>query len=417
MSDTKIGVGIIGTGRRGYELGLCIIDLYKKTDLEIRALCNRTRSRMEEAHSSIMTRYRKQHGVSPSISLFEKHGDLIRDSRVDLVMIVTPTYAHAEQAVEALRSGKRVFLDKPIARNLEGALKIRGTEHKSGNRLVMGFTRRFEQKWLDTFDLVQSGIIGGVKMLLHRAVVPYHNIFQSYMRRREWSGGALAEKVSHLFDVLNWFAGEPPERLSSFGGRLVYAAQEGAPLRCSMCGRECPYRVGERQQMIRPDTMVDFDDSRIGESELIKMHDICVWLPGADINDHGVINIAYLGGIRASVFWSLFGPDSDDQETFEIVGESGKILLTRHLGRIDILSMYGVRHEVLDDRPENFGNSHFGADHRLIMELDRYCKNGVSPVSAREGLGAARLVEASHRSMDSGGELIHMRDVPGAELL
>jgi predicted dehydrogenase len=417
MSDTKIGVGILGTGRRGYELGTCIIDLYEKTDLEIRAICNRTRSRMGQALSSLTSRYEEQHGFSPSIAQYENYADLINDNSVDLIMIVTPTYAHAEQAEAAIRSGKKVFLDKPIAQNLEGALRIRRAELESGNLLVMGFTRRFEQKWLDMFDLLQTGVIGEVKLLLHRAVVPYHNIFQSYMRRLEWSGGALAEKVSHLFDVLNWFAGKPPERLSSFGGRIVYVAQEDAPLRCSVCDRECPYRVGENQKMIRPDTMVDFEDSRMRETELIKMHDICVWLSGADINDHGVVNIAYPGGIKASVFWSLFGPDSDDQETFEIVGEKGKILLTRHLGRIDLVSEYGTRHEVLEKKPERFESSHFGADHRLIEELNRYCRNGISPVSAREGLGAARLVEASHRSVDSGGELITMNDVAGAELL
>ena len=417
MPDSRIGVGILGTGRRGYELGTCIIDLYDKTDLEIRALCNRTRVRMEEAETSFLSKYWEQHDVSPSIALYDKHDDLINDPNVDLIMIVTPTYAHAEQAVAALRSGKKVFLDKPIAQNLEGALSIRRAEHEQNNPLVMGFTRRFEQKWLDTFDIVRGGAIGDVKMLLHKAVVPYHNIFQSYMRRLEWSGGALAEKVSHLFDVLNWFAGEPPGKVSSFGGRLVYVPEKDAPRRCRVCDRECPYRVGEKQAMTRQDTMVDFEDSRAGETDIIKMHDICVWLPGADINDHGVVNIAYPGGIKASVFWSLFGPDSDDQETFEVIGEKGKIVLTRHLGRIDVIGDYGKRHEVLDKKPEGFQNSHFGADHRLISELHRFCQNGLSPVSAREGLGAARLVEASHRSVDAGGELISMGDVAGAELL
>jgi predicted dehydrogenase len=417
MSHDRIGVGIIGTGRRGFELGTCIIDLYGTIDLEIRALCNRTRVRMEEAKASFLSKYQEQHSVSPQVNLYERYDDLITDPDVQLVLIVTPTYAHEEPAVVALHAGKKVFLDKPIAPNLSAALNIRTAEHESGNPLVMGFTRRFEQKWLDTAELVQSGVIGDVKMLLHKAVVPYHNIFQSYMRRLEWSGGALAEKVSHLFDVLNWFAGGLPERVSSFGGRLVYVPEENAPKRCRECDRECPYRVGEKQEMVRQDNMVDFEDSRSQETELIKLHDICVWLPGADINDHGVVNIDYAGGVKASVFWSLFGPDSDDQETFEIVGDKGKILLNRHLGRINVISDYGKRHEVLDKKPDRFEYSHFGADHRLIEELDRFCKSGMSPVSAREGLGSARLVEASHRSVDAGGELVSMGDVAGAELL
>jgi predicted dehydrogenase len=417
MLSERVGVGIIGTGRRGFELGTCIIDLYGTTKLEIRALCNRTRVRMEEAKASFLSRYSDQHGVSPSMALYEKYDDLIGDPDVDLVLVVTPTYAHEEPAVKAVRAGKKVFLDKPIAQNLEGALKIRKAEQESNNPLVMGFTRRFEQKWLDVFELLQSGAVGDVKMLLHRGVVPYHNIFQSYMRRREWSGGALAEKVSHLFDVLNWFAGEPPDRVSSFGGRLVYIPEENAPIRCRECDRVCPYRVGENQEMVRQDNMVDFEDSRARETELIKLHDICVWLPGADINDHGVVNVAYPGGVKATVFWSLFGPDSDDQETLEIVGEKGKILLNRHYGRIDVIGDYGESHEVFDKKPDRFENSHFGADHRLIEELDRFCKSGVSPVSAKEGLASARLVEASHRSVDAGGDLVYMRDVAGAELL
>jgi predicted dehydrogenase len=372
---------------------------------------------MEEAKASFLSKYQEQHSVSPQVNLYERYDDLITDPDVQLVLIVTPTYAHEEPAVVALHAGKKVFLDKPIAPNLSAALNIRTAEHESGNPLVMGFTRRFEQKWLDTAELVQSGVIGDVKMLLHKAVVPYHNIFQSYMRRLEWSGGALAEKVSHLFDVLNWFAGGLPERVSSFGGRLVYVPEENAPKRCRECDRECPYRVGEKQEMVRQDNMVDFEDSRSQETELIKLHDICVWLPGADINDHGVVNIDYAGGVKASVFWSLFGPDSDDQETFEIVGDKGKILLNRHLGRINVISDYGKRHEVLDKKPDRFEYSHFGADHRLIEELDRFCKSGMSPVSAREGLGSARLVEASHRSVDAGGELVSMGDVAGAELL
>jgi hypothetical protein len=99
------------------------------------------------------------------------------------------------------------------------------------------------------------------------------------------------------------------------------------------------------------------------------------------------------------------------------VGEKGKILLNRHLGRIDVYRDHGKNHDVLDQKPDRFENSHFGADHHLIEELDRFCRSGVSPVTAREGLGSARLVEASHLSVNAGGELVSMSDVAGAELL
>ena len=71
MAQQMKGVGIIGTGRRGYDLGMCIIDLKDKTGLEIRALNNRTRIRMEEAEtpSCRSMRIRKQLPISRCMSV------------------------------------------------------------------------------------------------------------------------------------------------------------------------------------------------------------------------------------------------------------------------------------------------------------------------------------------------------------
>jgi predicted dehydrogenase len=157
--------------------------------------------------------------------------------------------------------------------------------------------------------------------------------------------------------------------------------------------------------------MVDFGDSRSKETELIKIHDTCVYLPGADINDHGLVSIVYPNGIKTSLFWSVFGPDTEDQETFEIVGNKGKIVLIRHTGKIDIVSDYGKNHEIMDERKENFEASHFGADYRLTIELDKFSKGKTPVVSGAEGLQVARVVEAVHRSVKEGGKLILMNDI------
>jgi predicted dehydrogenase len=410
MVPNKIGVGIIGTGRRGYSLGMCIAELSEATDLEIRALCNRTRVRMKETQTALVEKY-KQKNHFPSIALYEKYEDLIADSAVDLIMIITPQYVHREHALPALRSGKKVFLDKPIAHNLEDAIAIFQEEQKTHNPMIMGFTRRYEDPWIKTFELVKKGVIGDVHMMLVRNIIPYHTFFHTWHRRMEWSGGALADKMSHFFDVFNWFAESTPERLSAFGSRAVFLPEKNPPKRCRECNRDCPYRVGQKAQPHRQDEMVDFGDSRSKETELVKIHDTCVYLPGADINDHGLVSIVYPNGIKASLFWSVFGPDTEDQETFEIVGNKGKIVLIRHTGKIDIVSDYGKNHEIMDERKENFEDSHFGADYRLAIELDKFSKGKTPVVSGAEGLQAARVVEAVHRSVKEGGKLILMKDI------
>jgi predicted dehydrogenase len=407
------GVGIIGTGRRGYDLGMCIIDLIGKTSLGIRALSNRTRTRMEEAGDAFRARYTGL-GKRAEIRLYDSYEDLVRDPDVQLIIIVSPQNVHREHAVSALWSGKKVFLDKPMAHRLDEAIVIRKTELETGNPLFIGFTRRYERAWLHTYGLVQDGVIGDPKMMLIKDVLPYHIYFHDWHRRMEWSGGVIADKISHLFDACNWFAGSEVQRLSAFGGRAVFNPEEDPPNRCSECDRECPYRVVSVHDESRPDMMTDFSDSRQKETTVEKIHDNCVWLPGADINDHGVIQMAYANGIKASIFWSIFGPDSDDQEVFEIVGDRGKIVLTRQIGEILVIGDYGKTKKKIDIKADSFDKSHFGADHQLIRELDSFLKGAPPVVSGKEGLASSRLVEAAHRSIRANGELVLMENVENA---
>jgi predicted dehydrogenase len=412
----KIGVGLIGTGRRGYEIAACIARLRDKTDLEIRALNNRTLIRMEDARQGIADIYR-QSGRVPPIRLYEKYEDLIADSEVELVIVATPQYVHRDPAVRAMHSGKKVNLDKPLAHNLTDALAICREQEKTKNRIMVSFTRRYENSWLKTYEMVQHGVIGDIKMIQVRNVIPYHIYFHTWHRRLEWSGGALADKMSHMFDVFNWFSGSLPARLTAFGGQAVFIPNPGAPERCSSCDRQCPYRVAsfddQKPQMekVRQDSMVEFSRSRLSETELIKRHDTCVWYPGADINDHGLVSVEYENGVKAALFWSLFGPDSDDQETLELVGEKGRVILTRHTGTIDIVTDYGKRHEVIDQRETSFAGSHFGADENLILALGKFCRGETPAVTAIEGLLASRMVEAAHRSIRDGGKLIDMNEI------
>ena len=318
---------------------------------------------------------------------------------------------HREHAVRALQSGRKVFLDKPMAHKLDEAVSIRKEELKTQNPLFIGFTRRYENTWLKTYELMKEGAIGDLKMILVKDVLPYHIYFHDWHRRMEWSGGVVADKISHLFDACNWFAQSDAKLLSAFGGRAVFQPEENPPLRCSVCDRDCPYRVVSAADESRPDMMTDFSSSREKEKELEKIHDNCVWLPGADINDHGTINLCYTNGIKASIFWSVFGPDSDDQEVFELVGNRGKIVLTRQIGEILVISDYGKKQEKIIIKSDAFDKTHFGADHQLILELDSFLKGAPPVVSGLEGLASSRLVEAAHRSIDNDGKLIHMKDI------
>jgi len=416
-------IGIIGTGNRGITcIGRQVAEQAAELDLAITAFCNPTESRMRVALEDVNEAAARAGRAPFSPRFHSDPGALVADPEVDLVVITSPTAAHAEAAIPALRSGKKVYLDKPIAHTLEDAVAIRRAELEAANPMIMGFTRRYEEPWLRLREIVREGRIGDLKMMLVRAVIPYHFYFQTWHRRRAVSGGALNDKGSHYTDVFNWFAELAGEgraaRVNAFGGRHVFHEEEGAPEFCPECDRDCPYRAGGEGPGTQDQVRGAVDRSYATETDPAKRKDHCVYKPGADIFDHASIHYQYEHGIVAAIFYSVYGPQAEDEETLEVVGTKGRAILTRLRGEIDLVTDYGVKsHEVIQCKAEAFETSHFGADRRLVREMAAFARGGESPVHGGHGLEATRMILAAKRSVDEGGRTValdEMADCPGA---
>ena len=413
MEKDIIRVGIIGNGGRGITcIGRQIAEQASELGMTITAFCNRTESRMQVALEDVNAVAKATGNESFSPTFYNNAIDLINDDQVDVIVITTPTNAHLEAAIPALRSGKKVYLDKPIAHTLEDSIAIRQAEHESGNTMIMGFTRRYEKPWIDCKALVESGAIGDLKMMLVRAVLPYAFYFQTWHRSRAVSGGALNDKGSHYTDVFNWFAEGRALQVNAFGGRNVFQEEEDAPEFCSECDRDCPYRADQ----IRPDTQDQVkgavDASFDQETDPMKRKDNCVYKKGADIYDHAAINYQYDNGIVASIFYTIYGPQAEDEETLELVGTKGRIILTRLRGEIDLVTDYGEKkHEVIPCKAEYFESSHFGADRKLVQEIAAHTRGGPSPVDGWYGMEATRMVVGALQSLDTGGQTVRMADL------
>jgi len=405
QQDT-IGVGIIGTGGRGINcLGQRLAETCRETGFRVVALNDINPDRMAEARTFLRAKFADSR-PQVDITCHSTDKDLVHDPAVDVVLVTTPQYAHCGNATVSLRSGKKTYLDKPIAHTLADATRIVEEERRADSPLLMGFTRRYERAWREAFTLIRNGAIGEPRMLLLRAVIPSHVYFHKFYRRRAWSGGVLNEKSAHHFDVFNWFADSAPVRLSAIGDQAVFRPRPDAPERCSTCDRQCPYRVGAKGRPRAQDDVVVFGNSWMDETEEIYRHDNCVWLPGADNCDHAVVHVTYANGVKACLFLCVFGPRAHDQETFEIVGTSGRIILTRHTAQLDVASDYGRSHETVDCRDEETKSSHFGADPELVREMRRWYDGATPIVSAVDGCRATQMSLAAVESTGTDGAVI-----------
>ncbi|MDF1568337.1 MAG: Gfo/Idh/MocA family oxidoreductase [Spirochaetaceae bacterium] len=423
MNETKqIRVAVIGAGERGvYVLGARTAELWKETGITVRLLCDTNPDRLMESKAYLESRYAES-GLDLTIDTETDYLRIMDRDDIDVVFVTNYTSAHREPTVAALKAGKRVYLDKPMATSVDDARAMLEAEADSGRSIIMGFTRRYEHSWRTLVGLLRDGRIGTLQTVLLRSVIPYARYLQRWHRSQERSGGALNDKVSHYFDALNWIAESRPVSMNAIGGRSsVFAPDPSAPRRCRECDRHCPYRALPSPQVSEIGSVYRLDpDYRrqdvgiftrpswsLAESEDAQI-DNCVYAGDTDIIDHALITVCYENGVKASLFWNIFGPSAEDEESIELVGSSGRMRLTRITGVIDIVSDYGESHEILDARGTHFNSSHFGADVELLHAIRHHYHGSEPAANTKDGFESLRMVLATEESIRRDGASISL---------
>jgi len=132
-------------------------------------------------------------------------------AQFEAVVITTPTFTHKELAVRAAEAGKHIFLEKPMALNLQECDQIIAATHDANVLLQLGFMRRFDPEFTVAASRIAAGEIGRpmmVKSLTHGPGLP-----PPWARALETSNGMLAEVNSHDWDCVRWLMGSDYQRV------------------------------------------------------------------------------------------------------------------------------------------------------------------------------------------------------------
>lgn len=379
-ADTRIGVGIIGAGGRGAKnIGSLLCSEHRSHRLRIAAICDNHPERLGDAKALLEAESRSC-GTGNTFAVYDNMDKLIADPDVNLVVITTSQDYHEPPFMAASAAGKMIFCEKPLAHTQQACDTMYREYHASKTRCMVGFTRRYEPLWVRAQKMVREGAIGTPHMLLLRSVIPYSHYFAGWWRQKARSGGLLNEKCSHHFDVFRWFADSPVVRVQATGGRRVFIPREGYPRFCSECDRDCPYRrTAEMLEFRSADDVPPFRLKYDRDVDLPLSRDMCVYSPEADVIDHAIVNMNFANGMTGCLFFSVFGQHSDDQETLEVVGDEGKLVLSRFAKTIDVINHYGEQTGTHTFDGQALTGGHFGADRHLIATLSKFAADGVEP--------------------------------------
>ena len=137
------------------------------------------------------------------------------DEAIDAVVIASPTFTHADIAIAALRAGKHVLCEKPIAVSLEEADAMRAAARASPAHFAMAFMRRFDESFSRAAERIGAGDIG--KPVLVRATGRGPGLPPEWAWDPRRSGGLIAEVNSHDLDTVRWLSGQEYEAVYAVG--------------------------------------------------------------------------------------------------------------------------------------------------------------------------------------------------------
>lgn len=142
----------------------------------------------------------KQHSIQNSTTDYHQ---ILKDDEVDTVIITTRHNAHASMTLEALKAGKNVFVEKPLAlsqEELEAIIKA----YKEGNQsLTVGFNRRFSPHIIKMKSLVDSKTPKNIIATMNAGFIPP----EVWVHDMEVGGGRIVGEACHYIDLITYLTG------------------------------------------------------------------------------------------------------------------------------------------------------------------------------------------------------------------
>jgi 1,5-anhydro-D-fructose reductase (1,5-anhydro-D-mannitol-forming) len=156
--------------------------------------------------------YARRHNVP---RYYNSANDLIHDPEVNAIYIATPPAYHEEYAMAAMKAGKPVYIEKPVTLNAGECERIIAVSEKTRIPIVVAHYRRRLPLFLKVRELIRSGEIGPVKLIVLRllqapAASLISKTIENWRVNPELSGGGLFHDLApHQLDILCWLFGEP----------------------------------------------------------------------------------------------------------------------------------------------------------------------------------------------------------------
>ncbi|WP_370071627.1 Gfo/Idh/MocA family protein [Streptacidiphilus sp. MAP5-3] len=373
MEDVRLGV--IGLGLR---ISLAVAAHRPGRGTVVAAVC-------DSDPAALRRGLERLDGVEPgsvkSEDAVTDYRELLARDDLDAVLVVTPDDTHEQIAVDCLRAGKPVYLEKPMAITVDGCDAILRAAYETGTRLYVGHNMRHMGVVRRMREVITRGDIGEPKTVWVRHFVSYGGdfYFKDWHADRRRTTGLLLQKAAHDIDVVHWLAGGYTERVNAFGSLMLHG--------------DLPRRA---PGMPRPENWLkEYEWPPTTRADL--HHRI-------DVEDVSVMNMQLDNGVIAAYQQCHFSPDYF--RNYTVIGTEGRLENFGDEAGAEVRvwntgpSRYRADCDISYRVPDSSG-THGGSDVAIMQEFARFVREGgptdTSPLAARMSVAAGYMATMSLR--------------------
>ncbi len=249
--DDTIRIAVIGCGGRG--TGASMQALLTKQNVKLVAMADAFRDRLDECYTALssddLSDWSGAAGnVKDRIAVTEETKFVGFDAYkkaialADVIILTTPPGFRPIHFEEAIRQGKHVFMEKPVATDPAGVKRVldaAAVAKKKKLNVVVGLQRHYQNSYRELYKRVKDGMIGDITSgqvwwnndgVWVKQREPGQTEMEYQMRNWyyfNWlCGDHITEQHIHNIDVFNWFKGAYPVKAQGMGGRQVRTGKE-----------------------------------------------------------------------------------------------------------------------------------------------------------------------------------------------
>lgn len=324
----SINVGIIGVGRIGK---LHCDNLIQISGVNIVAIT--------DPYMNFSWAHSRNLNVVPDTETIFSNND------IDAVFIMSPSTLHAEQIIQAARSGKHIFCEKPIALDPLRIHEALEAVASSGVKLQIGFNRRFDPNFRHLKDVYKAGQIGNLYMVKIIARDPSPPPAE-YVKN---SGGIFLDMTIHDFDMVRYLSDSEVVEVYAAGAVLVDPAigeagdvdtaittmsLENGALAVIDNSREAVYGYDQRIELFGSKGSITAENNTATRSITMTADGVLSERPLDFFLER------YQESFRLEVI-----------EFFKVISENGKITADGEAGLVSILIGLAARKSLAENRP------------------------------------------------------------------